>query len=153
MDDVIRVTGADDLERLGRQLKDIGDKELRRDMLRGIRRATLPIRDDIRDSARQNLPRRGGLNDWVADRSKVSTRTSTSGKNVGVRIVADKKGSDLAAINRGRLRHPVFGNRKVWVTQMVTAGWFDRGAEKSAAPTQRELVQVFDDIAERLERG
>jgi hypothetical protein len=153
VDDVVRVTGADDLERLGRQLKDIGDKELRRDLLRGIQRATRPLKDDIKDSARRNLPRRGGLNEWVANQGKVSTRTSTAGRNVGVRVVADKKGSDLAAINRGRLRHPVFGNRKVWVTQLVPPGWFDQGTEDGAVRTQRELVEVFDDIAERLERG
>lgn len=157
MNENIVVTGAEDLERLGRQLKELGDKELRRELFRGFARATKPLKADVKRSAVRSLPHRGGLNQWVAD-AKIATRTRVSGKSVGVRIAGSRSNkqqrkSDLNAINRGRLRHPVFGNRKVWVTQQVTPGWFTVPLVAGADVVRTELVQVMDDVAERLARG
>lgn len=157
MNDNVIVTGAEELEVLGRQLKELGDKELRRDLFRGFSRATKPLKEDVRRSALRSLPSRGGLNQWVAD-AKLATRTRVSGKTVGVRIAGSRSNkqlrkSDLNAINRGRLRHPVFGNRKVWVTQMVKPGWFTDPLVAGADEVRQELVQVMDDVAERLARG
>lgn len=152
MSDDIRLVGAEDLERLGKQLKELGDKELRRELFRGFARATKPLKEAASDRAVRELPKRGGLNRWVAA-SKLATRTRVSGKNVGVRIVGTKKGSDVEAIDRGRLRHPVFGNRKVWVTQEVKPGWFTVAIQAGAPGVQRELVEVMDDVARKVERG
>lgn len=157
MNDNIVVTGADELESLGRQLKELGDKDLRRELFRGFSRATKPLKADVKRSALQSLPSGGGLNRWVAD-ARLATRTRVSGKTVGVRIAGSRSNkqlrkSDLNAINRGRLRHPVFGNRKVWVTQEVKPGWFSEPLVAGADEVRRELVQVMDGIAERLARG
>lgn len=148
----VRIEGADQLERVGRQLKELGDKDLRKELFRGFNRATKPLKIAVRTSAELRLPKRGGLNRFVAA-SRLSTRTRVSGKNVGVRIVAAKRGSDVEAIDRGRLRHPVFGNRRVWVTQQITPGWFTVPLVAGERTVQRELLQVIDDIERGLSRG
>ena len=50
----------------------------------------------------------------------------------------------------GRLRHPVYGNRKKWVAQPVPANAFSR-AFQSGAPEAREAVaQAVTDIIEEI---
>lgn len=153
----IVVEGAEKLYKLGAQLKEIGDKELRRDLFAGVRRATVPITEAAKASARAVLPKRGGLNEVVAS-SKFGTRTRVTGNSVGVRIVAEKKKdggkkSDLEAIDRGTLRHPVYGHRKTWVLQNITPGWFSKPAQGAAPMVRLQVVAVLDDVARRIERG
>lgn len=144
----IIVTGATDLERLARRLKELGDNDLRKEMLRGIRNGTKPLIAAAKDSARDSLPREGGLNEVIA-RSKFGTRTRTSGRTPGVRVVGTS-GHNIQAMDEGRLRHPVYGNRDVWVTQQITPGWFTKPMEDGADDVRRELVNVLDGIARRL---
>lgn len=147
----VQVVGADQLGAIADELKRTGNTELRRDLYRGIQRSTKPLRQDVQQAARDKLPRRGKLNEWVAE-SKFSTRTR-GGKNPGVRITSGKRGHDMRAIDRGRLRHPVFGNKKVWVTQQVTPGWFSQTLADGAPAVRRELVKVLEDVAERIARS
>lgn len=154
MDIVIK--GADDFARLARDLRAIDDKELRREFYAGINRATKPLKADAKASARRDLPKRGGLNEFVA-KTSLTTR-SRGGQNPGVRIVArkSKKGgrkSDVDAIDRGRLRHPVFGNRRVWVEQRVRPGWFTEPMEAGAGPVRRELLGVLDDVKRKVAKA
>jgi hypothetical protein len=71
-----------------------------------------------------------GLRDTIARGVEVSNRAS--GPRAGVRIIhrtsalpPDQK-SLPRHMNRGRWRHPVFGDREAWVTQTFTPGWFDK---------------------------
>lgn len=148
----LRVEGADQLTKLAADLKAVGAKELRRDLLRGIQQATKELKDAAKKAALDNLPKRGGLNEFVAS-AKFATRVRTSGRSPGVSIVASKSGHDLAAMDRGRLRHPVYGNRRLWVTQTITPGWFTDAMRDAAQPVRAELLNVLDDIAGRLARG
>jgi hypothetical protein len=146
----VKVTGADALARLSRDLKDAGEKDLRRELLRGIQRAAKPAREAAKTAARNELPRRGGLNDRVAA-SKFTARTRTGGKNPGVRITG-KGELDLPALDRGRLRHPLFGNRRRWYEQRIDAGWFTKAMEDLAPQIRRELLKAIDDVRAKLRR-
>lgn len=132
------------LARLSAVLKRVGDQRLRRDLSRGIQRATVPLKKAARASARQRLPHRGGLGERVA-RSRISTRTR-AGRNPSVRITASA-GLDLRSVDRGRVRHPVFGNRRTWVNQTVASGWFSGPMKASAPVVRREIVGVMDGVA------
>ena len=148
----LRVEGADEFARLSRQLRELGDKELRRDLYKGIQRATKPLKEKAKDAARRDLPSSGGLNEFVA-KSKFSTKTRGGGKEPGVRISVVKAGHDIRRIDKGVLRHPVFGNMNVWVSQPVKPGWFTHTLAEESDPVRRELLEVFDDVARRLSRG
>lgn len=148
----LRIEGAEQLDRLSRELRAVGNKDLRRDLYRGIQRATKPLKERAKDAARSKLPKRGGLNEFVAA-SKFATKTRGSGANVGVRITAAKAGHDVRSIDRGRLRHPVFGNRSVWVNQSVEPGWFSETIDDGAPVVRGELIEVIRDVARRLSRG
>jgi len=144
----LTVEGADKLRIVARALRDLGDKELSREVYRGLNRATIPLREDARRSAASRLPQRGGLADRVA-KSKMTTRRR-AGRNPGITIRA-RGMPQLQGMDRGRVRHPVFG-RGPWVTQRITPGWFTEPMEAGAPEVRRELLRVLDEAARELTR-
>lgn len=141
------VSGAEELEHVLRLLRSVDDKELRKDFYRGINRATTPLKENAKRNALAVLPRRGGLAARVA-KTRLSTK-ARGGQTPGIRVVArNGAGADL-----GFVRHPVFGNRDVWVSQPVTPGWFTKPMEAGADPVRRALLDVLDDIKRRLAHG
>lgn len=150
----VRVTGAEQLASLSKALRSVAKDErkgLRRELYRGIMRATRPLKQAAQESARSTLPSSGGLAAAVA-RSKFKTKTAGGGANVGVRILATG-GTDIRAMDAGRLRHPVYGNRSVWVTQSVTPGWFTRPMEAGAGRVQVEILRAMDSVADQIGRS
>lgn len=147
----LEIRGAEKFDRVARELKRVGDKELRKELYKALNRATKPMRAEAKKSGQQNLPRAGGLNKKVG-RARLSTKRS-AGKNPGVKIVA--KGMDqLGLMDRGFVRHPVYGNRRRWVTQPIpdAEGWFTTPMEEGKPAAQREIVESLDDIAKKLAR-
>ena len=150
----IRIEGAEQLAALAKRLKQVGDKELRRELMRGIQRSTKPLRPAVQASARSRLPQRGGLAAEVGA-ARVRTRTRTAGEHVGVRVeVSSPRGDiDMRAIDRGRLRHPVFGHRDRWVTQRIDAGVISDPLEDQAPQVRREVLAAMESVAEKITRG
>ena len=125
-----------------------GGGVLRKELLAGIRLGAKPAVLAIKAGADGTLPTRGGLS--ARFKRGVGVRTRTSGQNVGVRIVG-KNGYDVEAIDAGNLRHPVFGNKSVYVTQSVTPGWFTKPIEDSQDAVQAALLDVIDTIVKKVE--
>lgn len=74
---------------LGRALREVGDKELKRQLYRAVSRATKPAKAEIKKSAISVLPHGGGLNKWAATLT-VTTRQYYQGKGAGVLIKGGK---------------------------------------------------------------
>jgi hypothetical protein len=157
----LRLTGANQLADLAKDLKSVGDKDLRKELLKGLRNAAKPLAKEVAPRvAREGLPKHGGLNEFVAS-SKFGVRTRTTGQGAGVRIVGKKGTHDLAAMDRGRLRHPVWKRASerhrsaVWVTQLIEPGWWTKGMSDPVVlePMREELLKVIDDVTRKLTRG
>jgi hypothetical protein len=146
----IVIVGADQLAAVAKRLEDAGErgKGLRKELLKQIRIAAKPLVQDVRNSAIDTLPARGGLNRQI--RKGVGIRTRAAGKSVGVRIVAKNRYA-IKSMDKGRLRHPVFGNRDVWVAQSVPAGWFTRPVEAGADDARKGALRAINDIARKVE--
>ena len=146
----ISVRGAEQLEKLGKQLRAAGDKDLRRETLAGLRAATKPIRAAIREYDLRHLPQRGGLNRVMA-RSRITTQVRTSGRNPGIRMAT--KTHD-PRIDQGRLWHPVFGHRdrKLPQPQRIEPGYFSTPASQAAPAVQAELVKAIKRVERQLGR-
>lgn len=152
MTDDLRITGAEQFAALAAKLKKAGERGLRADLLRGLRSEAKPLIAEARQAARQQLPRHGGLNVRVAN-DPITVRVRTVGNTVGVRIVTTT--TDTRGTNAGRIRHPVFGNRDVWVTQEDerAKGWFSDTLANSAPQVQRAMMGVLADVASKLTGG
>ena len=148
----IEVRGSRQLRDLGTRLKAAGaEAKMRRDMLAAIRSAAGEAIPDIRESARSTLPRSGGLADRVADQA-FAVRTSLVGKTGGRVSIVGRGMKELRDIDRGRLRHPLWGNRRHWYQQKVTPGFFSKPIEKKAPAIRVRIIDAMASVARKLAR-
>ena len=142
--------GQERLRRLAARLQDTGDRELRLALLRKLRSAAKPVVPKIHAHAGEILPRRGGFAAKIAA-EPITVRTRLSAKAVNVKIRSVRSNRQLRDMDRGRLRHPVFGNRAVWVQQAIAPGWFTQRIRDDLPRIHGEIQYAVEDIARRLE--
>lgn len=133
------------LTALVKRLRDAG---VEKEVESALRRAARPMAEVARQGARDVLPRHGGLAETIAA-TKFSTTVRISGNDVVAQIVGRSR-HDLAALDRGRDRHPVYGNRKVWVNQSITPGWFSRSERTGQTIAQRAMESAIERVAKKL---
>jgi hypothetical protein len=151
--------GAEQFYALARRLKEADEKDLRRELYRGLNRAMKPLTAAVRQSAVDVLPRKGGLGAEIA-RSKMRTQRRTGTRSAGIKLIVTGTGAgsmgrerDIAALDRGRARHPLFGNRGHWYLQAVHPGWFSRPTDNSRPAVQEQLLIAMQDVADKIDRG
>lgn len=147
----LRVEGADQFFVLARTLKEVGDKGLQREMYRGLNRAVKPLRERVKQSAVDTLPRKGGLGALVASTTKIRVQRRTGARSVGIKLLATWPGHDVKATDAGRLRHPLFGNRRHWYGQAVTPGWWNKPTDSSGPAVRSELLVAMDAVKRKIE--
>lgn len=138
-------------EELGRRLRSFDN---RRQIVKAMRRALnkaakTQVTPAIRAHAVAILPKRGGLNEYVASAS-VAALISYASRSAGIRLRGRKKTragrSDLKRIDAGTVRAPSWGHRTAasWHTQSVAPGWFTDAAD---SPAFRDTVDAEVDSA------
>lgn len=150
----IRVEGADKFGKLARELRRIGDKELRKGLYAGINRSVKPLTAAVRESMPEFLPRQYAIELGKSLRVRARTR---AGRNPSIYLVGKaktKRGKerDLSSLNRGRLRHMLFGDRHYWYNQPVPPNWWDDPLLQNAEVVRDEIESVIDDIGRQLAR-
>lgn len=147
------------LLQLGRDLKAAGDdgKGLKKELLKAGRDLKVPFKKAVMAAALDTLPKKGGLNEWVAGRIRVTASTRLTGKNVGIRFKTKHPGktglSDLPAIDNGRVRHPLYGNTDHWYLSKVTPGFMGKALNEVGDDMRDEFLKAVDTIAARLAAG
>ena len=141
---MIEIRGAEQLATLSKRLKEAGDKDLKKELSAGIRQAMEPLKQEVRQSALRTLPQRGGLARRTA---KTSLRVTRSAR--GIRLVG-KSSDSIRRMNSGTIRHPVFGNRSVWVDQRIPPGWWDRPTQSAAPQVRADLLKAMDRVARKI---
>ena len=165
----VRIIGTGQLLELQRRLRRAGHENIRNSMQRRIRRAAEPLRDDLQDTIRRLdirsqgrvAGKRGGvspttrpLRATIADAIRISVRATG---DPGARVWVDKGRlpPDLRrmpdVINTGRIRHPVFGNRRRWAQQTAAPQWWDKTVRAHTDRITREVARVADDVRRHLE--
>ena len=120
------------------------DRKLAAATRREIRGVAKPLMDAVIQDGAEGLPASGGLADWTRQAKATLSMTAT---RAAMRFA--RSGHDLASINAGRLRHPVHGNRRVWVSQSVSPGGHDRAFEKNAETHLDAIERKLHDVMER----
>lgn len=149
---------AQDVETFVAELKAFnGKRAVTTSIRRHLQAATRQVTGTIRANAFSILPKRGGLAAWVAA-ARIRSSVRTSGRTTGVFLVGSRKSrrnkSDLAAINRGRVRHPSWGRRGPgqWHNQSVNPGWFTRPAA-DASFWRAAVEEAVDEAMDEIRRG
>jgi hypothetical protein len=155
----VEIRGTESLTLISKRLKQLGDgNEIPKQMTKEIRSAVPPIRVAVRRNAVGTLPSGGGLGEWVA-RSRVTAAIRRSGRSAGIKLRAgrnsEKKRSDIRAIDKGRVRAPLFGNRSKWHLQSVKPGFFtDAVTDEGMEAFRKAVVKAIDKaVREVLGRG
>ena len=150
-DEVIK--GADKLLVLSKQLKAMGNKDLQKELTKGINAAFKPLKRELPQSARNTLPRKGGLNEKVAAlKFTVSRRKSNNGQ--GLKLIARNKISIKNMDDPGRVRHPVFardGKPRVWVDQKITPGWATKPFEADAKNIRNDIEVAMHRVIAKID--
>jgi hypothetical protein len=147
------IRGADDVDALVRRMRTHADaKAIRKEMYQGLNRSTKGVRADMKDAIPKALPRGGGLAGEVQSSTRFNT-SAKSGRNAGVTIWARNRRRDLRLLMGKRLRHPVFGNRRNWVTQTagVNPDVFGKAFEDQKHDVARDITRVMENIARKVE--
>lgn len=111
-----------------------------------------------RDYDKRRMQARG-VREAIAAGVRLSNRKSGRFAGVTIRSSGSKLPPDQKtlprAFNRGKWRHPVFGNRNVWVDQIVTpVKWFDNPGKKAKPSIYREVtVAVRETLQEAEQRA
>lgn len=145
--------GADKMRAIARELRDLGDKALKREFGKALTAAATPLKNDLPASARTVLPRRGGLGNRVA-KAQIRIARKADGS---VRVTARQQYQIGRMDSPGVVRHPVFkrkgeqGRRTVWQSQRIRPGWFTRPAERRAPMIRRAMLEAADDMGKRID--
>lgn len=148
----VDIRGADDIDKLVTAIRTHADaKALRKELYSGLNRVTKEIRGNLVEVIPAALPRRGGLAALMQTKTRART-TAKSGKWAGVSMRFEAKGHDIRTLTGKRLRHPVFGNRRVWVDQAegVEPSVFMGEFEKQKPHIQDAILTVLNDVARKV---
>lgn len=134
-------------------------KALRRDLLRELRDAARPLVPELQSAVRA-LPDASpaeavpSLREAVASQITVGARLS--GRSTGVKVTVgtkkDPRGFKFAARKLNRRsgwKHPVFGNRDVWVTQ-TGREWFEPTILAKREQVRGAVVTAIESMAQRI---
>ena len=144
-----RIEGVEQLAALSKRLRTAGEKDLKREFNRSLRDASKKPISSAKANA-ERLPRKGGLAEKVAN-SRIVQRNRLSAKNPTLAIQATND-VNLWRLDRGQIRHPVFGNKEKWVTQTLPrSGWWSDAMKEAQPEAQRELAKALDRIQRKLE--
>ena len=148
----VQTRGAEKLTRLGAAIK-AGDKGLRRELNREMGRTTAPYRRAARAGALQVLPHRGGLAEHVAATARITTRVTTSGLGVGVRVTGASRDNLRRMDEDGIVRRPTFGHRP-WKDQKIRPGWFTDPLILTAnAIGPKAIDRALDQVIVKMQRS
>ena len=145
---------ASDYKAFAQRLK-AADRKVASGLRRRVRDASKPLSEAVAKDGPEGLPESGGLADWLrqAKPSLSMTQTRVAIKLTGMVGTRTRKTSDLNAINRGRLRHPVYarpGRKAGWTNQRVAAGTYDAAIDTHGAEALEDIARVLDDVMKEI---
>lgn len=144
---------------LALRLKELGEKGLRRELTNAIRDAVKPLKAEILDPEHLKPYMPDHYVPALLSNLKVTT-FSRAGLDAGVSIRAEARtprGSyrQVVQLEEGRIRHPVFGDRKNWKTQHggMRPGFFSDAVRERGPGIRDAVVQAGHDVAQKITRG
>lgn len=150
----MQVNGGGDFHALATQIRTEGRKDLSKQLSRALNNVTEPIRRDVRSEADKAMPESGGYQELLSASLRFRNNRRTGGQQASLRMTtyADgrKERRDIVALERGTLRHPLWGDRDHWYVTKVRAGFHERGTESAADEAIAQLDKVVRDFTRKL---
>lgn len=158
------VTGYNELSRLGFRLREANNVTLTKELRKALRDGLKPLSAQIRAQAPDHTPK--GYEQTFASSLKFSTKINLVGTSAGVDFSVTAIGKthprQIREINRGRLKHPVYGRKRLtrhgwinnpWVWQTVKPGFFDNPVRANFNHMRAQMREAIRRTAEQITRG
>lgn len=144
--------GTDQFRKAAIAIADAGNSGLRTELTKALRAIAQPFAHDVLITGAAQLPKRGGLAYRVAGAS-ISTNTSST-----LRVtmtLSNKQGYALGAMNRGILRHPVFGRvnaegKREWVQQSIRSNLWTTPFNAGVPKVRDQLVTAANQVLAKI---
>lgn len=150
----VRIVGAATLAQVAAQISREGRRDLSRQLSTALNTVTVPVRDRIKQEAAATLPKRGwyALTFTKSLRFRNNRRASGNVATLSMITYADGKGErrDIVAVEGGRVRHPLFGNREAWYVTTIQPGFHRRAVARMSDDVVDALAVVVRDFTARL---
>lgn len=127
------------LSKLYNDLKRAGD-DLRKDLRKGVGAAVKPIAAEVRSNARSA--------DLVKASKSVRVTQRYGSQGAVVRVQVLRKTAPYAA-DGSVFKHPVFGNRKTWVTQPTRHEFWDRAVDSAQPAVLANISKIAEEVMRR----
>jgi hypothetical protein len=151
----LSVNGAAALAAFAARCKAAGDERLMAGVRKGIVHAVAPLAAAVRAEIPHTMP--SGYTPTLAAAVRTRTTTRTSGGSATVTLTLWAEGKSrrrrVVALNRGQLRHPLFGNRKRWYVTRVTPGFWSRPIAAGKRDAVRATATALDEVAADIAKG
>lgn len=143
----IRLQRGDELRRVSREQRRMDNPEIKKRFRKELRAAAAPLVPRVRSSIRSIPSGRGyspqGLRGQMARATRLEVKTSGRQAGVAIRVDGRKMPSHMKSLpsmveGKKRWRHPVFGNREVWVSQPSQPYFYN--VVRTAGPASRRAV-------------
>jgi len=141
----VDVTGGDRLKALRLRLKEV-EKTFKLEFQAAIRAALEPLKDEVRQSALDRLPKRGGL------AAKVAASTFSIRNKPSSVLFQTTNPYAIKRIDQGSVRHPVYGNRKAWVIEKVQPGFWSKPIEDSGPKVEAKVSTLIEETIRKIDR-
>lgn len=150
----VEIVGAATLASLAAQIRTEGRKDLSRKLSDALNEVTVPVRARIRQEAAATMPKSGWYANVFTKSLRFRNNRRAGGQQASLTMItyADGKSErrDIVALEHGRLRHPLHGNRDAWYVTKIRAGFHARATEGMADETVARLSTVVRDFSARL---
>lgn len=156
MSDDVQITGTEEFVRVAKALNDAGSsgRGLWKELNDGLKRAAKPMEEELRKQLDRYLP--SGYVPVMRSSLVVRVSRSTRGKAAGLKLVGTAKGvtrkRHIRVIDKGTLRHPVWGNKERWVDQRVKPGFWSEPLEQARDKPATEMRRAIQNTAAKIER-
>ena len=155
----LRIKGGEKLRSTAKLLKGKANKDLRNELQRELRRSAKEFGKVVPAEVHHFMP--SGYAPTLRQNLRVVGKVNVSALRAGVSLQATSKASkhskerksEIAKLEKGMLRHPVYGNRSVWVNQTVKPGFFSKPIIKNADIFYADLVRAVENVAAKIARS
>lgn len=150
------MTGQRELRQLAAQLRLEANRGVEAELRKQQQQAFGGLQEKIAANAAVMLP--SGYAPIMSRAVRVGIILGTRGAFTVRAVVYARGGAqnrDVRVINAGRLKHPLFGNRKVspWPVTRVPPGFVDRAVDDLPDEVYRQSQDAIDKVIARLTRG
>jgi hypothetical protein len=160
----VQISGIGELHKLVAQIKAAGDKGLGRQMSQALAGVVAPVEAAIIESAAETMP--SGYEETLTRSLKHRRTSRAAARLASLRLTTFAEGTaerrDLPSLERGRLRHPVFGRSRrtrrgrrpnPWASTAIRPGFHQRGVDNAGPLAEQALQKVLADFADRILKG